>query len=53
MARQQIDILHGQDNVLALLNNFASNDMPGRQEEIQHTVDQILAAVGGATEHGA
>src|ERR1700752_266684 len=47
MAKQQIDILHGQDNVLALLDNFASNDMPGRQQEIQHTVDQILAAVGG------
>ena len=52
MARQQIDILHGQDTVLALLDNFASNDMPGRQQEIQHTVDQILAAVGGAAEHG-
>ena len=47
MAKQQIDILHGQDSVLALLDNFASNDMPGRQQEIQHTVDQILAAVGG------
>jgi uncharacterized membrane protein len=47
MAKQQIDILHGQDNVLAVLNNFASNDMPGRQQEIQHTVNQILAAVGG------
>jgi uncharacterized membrane protein len=47
MARQQLDILHGQDNVLAILDNFASNDMPGRQQEIQHTVSQILAAVGG------
>ena len=47
MAKQQIDILHGQDNVLAMLNNFASNDMPGRQQEIQHTVNQILTAVGG------
>jgi uncharacterized membrane protein len=53
MAGQQIDILHGQDRVLALLSNFASNDMPGRQQEIQHTVNQILAAVGGAAEHGA
>jgi uncharacterized membrane protein len=53
MARQQIDILHGQDRVLALLSNFASNDMPGRQQEIQHTVNQILAAVGGAAERGA
>jgi uncharacterized membrane protein len=53
MAKQQIDILHGQDRVLALLSNFASNDMPGRQQDIQHTVNQILAAVGGAAEHGA
>jgi uncharacterized membrane protein len=47
MAKQQIRILHGQDHVLAVLNNVASNDMPGRQQEIQHTVNQILAAVGG------
>ena len=47
MAKQQIDILHQQDHVLAILNNFASNDMPGRQQEIQRTVTQILAAVGG------
>jgi uncharacterized membrane protein len=45
MAKQQIDILHGQDTVLAILNNFASKDMPGRQQEIQHCVDQILATV--------
>ena len=31
MAKQQLDILHGQDEVLAILNNFASHDMPGRQ----------------------
>jgi uncharacterized membrane protein len=48
MARQQIDILHQQDDVLAILKNFASNDMPGRQQEIQQTVDQILAVVGGS-----
>jgi uncharacterized membrane protein len=47
MARQQIEILRQQDTVLAILNNFASNDMPGRQQEIQATVNQILAAVGG------
>jgi len=47
MAKQQIDILHQQDDVLAILDNFASKDMPGRQQEIQHTVNQILAAVGG------
>ncbi len=47
MAKQQIEILHQQDTVLAILNNFASKDMPGRQQEIQATVTQILAAVGG------
>jgi uncharacterized membrane protein len=50
MARQQIDILHRQDDVLAVLNNFASRDMPGRQQEIQHTVNQILAVVGGQSQ---
>jgi uncharacterized membrane protein len=50
MAKQQIDILHQQDSVLAILNNFASKDMPGRQQEIQHTVNQILAAVGGQSQ---
>jgi len=53
MAKQQIDILHAQDRALALLKNFASKDMPGRQQEIQQTVNQILAAVGGAAEQGA
>jgi uncharacterized membrane protein len=55
MAKQQLDILHSQgdvldrqNDVLAILNNFASKDMPGRQQEIQHTVNQILAAVGGS-----
>ena len=45
MAKQQLDILNGQDSVLALLNNFASKDLPGRQQEIQQTVNQILATV--------
>jgi uncharacterized membrane protein len=45
MARQQLVILRQQDSVLAILNNFASKDMPGRQQEIQHTVNQILATV--------
>jgi uncharacterized membrane protein len=47
MATQQLDILRQQDSVLAILDNFASKDMPGRQQEIQQTVNQILAAVGG------
>jgi uncharacterized membrane protein len=46
MGKQQLDILHGQDRVLAILDNFASKDMPRRQREIQDTVNQILAAVG-------
>jgi len=45
MARQQLDLLRGQDRVLALLDTFASKDMPGRQREIQATVDEILSAV--------
>ena len=47
MAKQQINILHKQDSVLAILNNFASRDLPGRQQEIQTAVNQILVAVGG------
>src|SRR5580704_14965749 len=46
MATQQLDILKQQDDMLAVLNQFASKDMPGRQEAIQATVSQILAAVG-------
>ncbi len=45
MGKLQIDILHGQDAVLDILHNFASKDMPGRQQEIQQTVNQILASV--------
>lgn len=47
MAGQQIDILHQQDMVLAVLDNFASKDMPGRQQQIQETVNKILATVAG------
>jgi uncharacterized membrane protein len=55
MAAQQIDILHKQDAVLGILQQFASHDMPGRQERIQETVGEILAAVrapGGETTAG-
>ena len=45
MAKQQLDILNGQDRVLAILDNFAGKDMPGRQRPIQDCVDQILARV--------
>lgn len=47
MARQQIDILHGQDDALALLNQFASKDMPGMQQRIAETTSRILTIVGG------
>ena len=43
MGKQQLDILHGQDQVLAILNNFASHDMPGRQATMMADVKQILA----------
>jgi uncharacterized membrane protein len=45
MAKQQLDILNGQDRVLAMLDTFASKDMPGKQNEIQACVNQILATV--------
>jgi uncharacterized membrane protein len=45
MAKQQLDILNGQNRVLAMLDNFASKDMPGKQDAIQACVDQILATV--------
>jgi uncharacterized membrane protein len=45
MGRQQIDILNGQNRVLAILDNFASKDMPGRQHEVQECVHKILAIV--------
>jgi uncharacterized membrane protein len=46
MAKQQLDILNGQDRVLAMLDTFASKDMPGKQNEIQDCVNQILVKVG-------
>jgi uncharacterized membrane protein len=52
MAKQQLDILNGQDQVLSILNNFASHDMPGRQAHIQDCVDQILAKVNDAPAAG-
>jgi len=45
MGKQQIDILNGQNRVLAMLDNFASKDMPGKQAEMEATVHQILALV--------
>jgi uncharacterized membrane protein len=45
MARQQLSILHGQERVLNILDNFASKDMPGRQHEILDAVTKILTCV--------
>jgi uncharacterized membrane protein len=52
MAKQQLEILNGQDRVLAMLDNFASKDMPGRQRDIQDCVDKILAKVDPAASAG-
>jgi uncharacterized membrane protein len=49
MAKQQIEILNGQSKVLAILDNFASKDMPGRQAEIQETVHKIYSIVAPAS----
>ncbi len=46
MSKQQLDILNGQNRVLAMLDNFASKDMPGTQREIRDCVNQILVKVG-------
>ena len=35
MAKQQLEILNGQDRVLAILDNFASKDMPGTRSAQQ------------------
>jgi hypothetical protein len=48
MARQQLDIRHGQERVLKILDNFASRDLPGRQNEILGTVTKILTCVNPA-----
>jgi uncharacterized membrane protein len=47
MGTQQLAILHGQDQVLAILNNFASKDLPGRQAQMMADIKQILAKVDG------
>ena len=52
MGKQQIEILHGQNRILSMLDNFASKDMPGRQAEIQQMCGKILTAVGSAPAGG-
>ena len=47
MGGQQLDLLHKQDLVLEMLQQFASRDLPGRQEQIQDCVNQILVKVSG------
>ena len=51
MAKQQLDILQNQEQVLDILDNFASKDMPGRQQQLLDTVHQIpcLKATTSAT----
>jgi uncharacterized membrane protein len=49
MAKQQIEILNGQNKVLAILDNFASKDMPGKQAEIQDTVHKIYSILAPAS----
>jgi uncharacterized membrane protein len=46
MSKRQLDILAGQDSVLAILDNFVSRDMPGQQRELLDTARKILTAVG-------
>ncbi|HEY7145654.1 MAG TPA: hypothetical protein VH637_15540 [Streptosporangiaceae bacterium] len=46
MARQQLDILKGQDRILQMLQTFASKDMPGTQREVLDCANKILALVG-------
>ncbi len=45
MSKQQLDILRAQDQILGILDNFASRDMPTRQAQIQDCVNRILTAV--------
>jgi uncharacterized membrane protein len=45
MGKQQLDILHGQDQILALLNQFAGQDLPAMHERLAETASKILAAV--------
>ena len=48
-----LKIRENPDRVLAILDNFASKDMPGRQRHIQDCVDQILAKVDSRPEAAA
>ncbi len=46
MAKQQLEILKGQDRILDMLHNFASKDMPGQQRQVLDCANKILALVG-------
>jgi hypothetical protein len=48
LARPDTDAaaLRAIDEALAMLDTFASKDMPGKQNEIQDCVNQILVKVG-------
>jgi uncharacterized membrane protein len=49
MAKLQLDILNGQNKVLAILDDFASKDMPTKQQEIEDTVHKIYGIVAAAS----
>jgi uncharacterized membrane protein len=49
MAKLQLDILNGQNKVLAILDDFASKDMPSKQQEIEDTVHKIYGIVAAAS----
>ena len=49
MAKLQLDILNGQNKVLAILDDFASKDMPSKQQEIEDTVQKIYGIVAAAS----
>lgn len=52
MAKRQLDILSGQDQVLTISDSFDSKDMPGRQRQIQDRADQIVAKINAEPEAG-
>jgi uncharacterized membrane protein len=49
MGKLQLDILNSQNKVLAILDGFASKDMPAKQQEIEDTVIKIFGIVSAGT----
>ena len=52
MGKQQLEILRGQDRILNMLHDFASKDMPGRQQQVLDCANKILALVGNEAPAG-